>query len=337
MRILLTGATGFLGNNLLRVLLDDNHEVTATIRPTSNRRPLDGLAIETVVGELHEAEFVKSALSDDIELVIHSAGLIHIGWTKLAESRKANVESTRQLAEACRRRNVRMVFVSSVDALAAGSVEKLATEIDRYPAKPQCSYVVSKREAEDVFREQTGMGLNGIIVHPGFMIGPWDWKPSSGQMMLSIAGSITPFAPQGGCSAVDVRDVACGIVAAMRHGRPGENYVLGGTNLTYLELWKLMAQTIGKQGPRRNLPNWLNAAAGRCGDFIGRITRNEPLVNSAACQMGCLFHWYSSEKAIRDFGYRIGDISIALEDAWNWFVEYGYVNTRRRSKVQRNL
>lgn len=323
LRILLTGATGFLGNNLLRILLEDGHQVTATYRQQSDPRPFRGLSVDQLAADLNDFATLKSAVAN-ADLVIHVAAMIQIGWSKLEESRKVNVEATRHLAQAARLQGIRMIHVSTVDALSVGHLDRPATELDIEPAKPGFSYVVSKREAELAFAEQVAAGLDGVIVSPGFMVGPWDWKPSSGQMMLAIAKQFTPLAPSGGCTVVDVRDVACGIVSAIEHGKTGESYILGGENVTYLDLWKRMAKVVGSRPPVGKLPSAINWTAGRVGDLIGKLSGNEPTVNSAATKMGSLIHWYSSQKAVRELGYQIGDVDIALADAWDWFKTNGY-------------
>ena len=324
MKVLLTGATGFLGNNLLRLLLEDGHDIVATIRTKSDPRPLQGLGVETILCDLSNPKEVVSVVAD-AEIVVHCAAMIHIGWTKLEQSRIVNVEATRELAQACRLRGIRMIHVSTVDTLAAGSLERATDENDTEPAKSKCSYVVSKREGEAVFMQQVESGLDGVIVNPGFMVGPWDWKPSSGEMMLTVASAFTPFAPKGGCSCVDVRDTACGIISAMQHARSGEKYILAGHNLTYLELWKQIAKTTNSKPPIANAPNWAATLVGRSADLINSVTRNESIVNSAATAMGSLYNWHSSEKAKEELGYKIGDLETALNDAWEWFKAYGYV------------
>ena len=323
MRILLTGATGFLGNNLLRILLEDGHQVTVTFRQQSDPRPFLGLDVEKVAADLNDPATLKAAVAKS-DLVIHAAAMIQIGWTKLAQSRKVNVEATRHLAQAARLQGIRMIHVSTVDALALGSFNRPATELDIEPSKPKFTYVVSKREAELAFAEQVSAGLDGVIVSPGFMVGPWDWKPSSGQMMLAVAKQFTPLAPSGGCSVADVRDVACGIVSAIEHGKTGESYILGGENVTYFDLWKRMAKVVGSRPPIAKLPGLINSTAGRVGDLMGKLSGKEPTVNSAATKMGSLVHWYSSDKATKELGYQIGDVDVALADAWDWFKSNGY-------------
>jgi len=327
MRVLLTGATGFLGNNLLRRLLQAGHEVQITLRPGAGGRALDGLNYDPVYGDLADVQRLVSEVSD-FDVLIHSAALIQIGWSRLEESRRVNVEATARLAEFCRRTGRRMIHVSTVDTLAHAPDGQPRAETDREPNKPSISYVVSKREAERKMEQQIAEGLDGIIIHPGFMLGPWDWKPSSGEMMLAIANGPTPLAPAGGCSAVDVRDVAAGIIAAMERGRSGERYILGGENLSYLELWQKMAAAVGKRGPRGKLPNWIARTAGAFGDIAAKLMRKEPVVNSGATAMGQLNHFYSSEKAASELGYRSGSLDEAVEAEWRFLTDYGYVKRR---------
>lgn len=325
MRILITGATGFLGNNLVRALLENGHEVIATVRHSSDPRPLAGLEVETRHVDLADAADVSLAVSS-AELVIHVAALIHVGWKKLAESRRINVDSTRLLATAARRKNIRMIHVSSVDTLAAMVGDTIVDEDQLEPAKPSCAYVVTKREAEQVVMDEVKLGLDAVIVNPGFMVGPRDWKPSSGKMMLMLAKQpILFFTPAGGCSVVDVRDVADGIVSAITHGRSGERYILAGKNMSYLELWRMMAKVMNKRPPVRRLSNWLAHCVGSVGDLSAKVSGNESEVNSAALELGQMFHWYSSRKAETELGYRIGDIEVALQDAWEWFKKNDYV------------
>ena len=327
MRILVTGATGFLGNNIVRALLADDHEVTVAKRVSSDPRTLDGLNVQAVDVELTDLSQV-SPITGDVDLVIHSAAMIQLGWSRLPQSRRINVEGTRTVAEACRRQNVRMLHISTVDALAAsdGKTPVIETKLD--PPKPACSYVISKREAEIAFLDQVEKGLDGVILSPGFMVGPNDWRPSSGEMMLALWKQWIPFAPAGGCSVADVRDVAEGVISAIEHGRTGERYILGGENVTYLDLWKRMATVMNRPQPKMVLPNWLAELGGRGGDLAAKFLKHEPQVNSAASRMGQLFHWCDSTKAKTELGYQLQPVDTALEDAWQWFQLHGYDKRR---------
>lgn len=323
MRVLITGATGFLGNNLARILCKEGQQVVAAIRPTSSRAPLAGLPLELAELDWEDGSDLGAWVAE-VDVVVHAAALIQLGWSRLEESRRVNVDQTVRLAQAARLHGKRMILVSSVDALGVSSREAPADETHLDPPHPACSYVVSKREAETAFLLEVAQGLDGLIVNPGFLLGPYDWRPSSGEMMLTLHRQYLRFAPGGGCSAVDVRDVAAGIASALIHGRTGQRYILGGHNITYFDLWCAMARHIGQRPPRRRLPNWIAAAAGGAGDLISRFRKEETLINSAATRMGQIYHWYRSDKAQRELGYQIGPLDTALADAWEWFVAHGY-------------
>ncbi len=324
MRILITGVTGFLGNNLARTLLQQGHQVVAAIRHSSDRKTLDGLDLERLEIDLNNHADVSMAL-ENVDVVVHAAAMIQLGWTKLDASRRVNVDATSRIAESARRKGVRMIYVSTVDALGAATEHEPGDETKLNPPKPACSYVVSKREAESAVILEVSNGLEAVIVNPGFMVGPYDWKPSSGEMMLAIEKHFIYYAPAGGCSVVDVRDVADGIVSAITHGQTGQRYILGGENMSYFELWTLMAKVMERRAPKRRLPNWLAATVGKVGDCSSKLLRNELPINSAAVRLGQMFHYYSSEKAKRELGYKIGSVDDALRDAWDWFKLNGYV------------
>ncbi len=324
MKILLTGATGFLGNNLLRALLREGHTVTAAIRNSSSPRPFDGLDVDTIELDLNDSRQIHAAITSH-DWVIHAAAMIQLGWSKLDESIRVNAESTRIIAEACRRKSVKMILVSTVDALAAGSKDKPADESNVDPQKSRCSYVVSKRLAEEHFCKEIEQGLQGILINPCFMVGPWDWRPSSGQMMLAVHKHFMLFAPGGGFSVADVRDVADGIASAMKHGKFGARYILGGVNMPYIELWQLMAKVIGCRGPTLRMPDWMAKIVGVVGDVGSKFTREELDINSSCIALSQLYNYYSSARAEKELGYKIGSIEDALRDSWDWFKAYGYV------------
>lgn len=328
MRVLVTGSTGFLGNNLVRALLAQGHSVIAATRAGSNRDPIRGLEVEIVELDYDKPADLSFAM-DGVDAVVHTAALIQLGWSRLEDSRRVNVEYTKRLAVAARRKNIRMIHVSSVDALGVSYEQEVFDETQLDPPNPGCTYVVTKREAETAFLIEVASGLDGVIVNPGFMIGPYDWKPSSGEMMLFLNRSIIFYYPAGGCSLVDVRNVADGIISAIEHGRAGERYILAGENLSYYEIWKMMSTRMNSMPPRRKLPNWLANAAGKFGDWISKFSKNEAVLNSAATQMGQLFHWYSSNKAIKELGYEISPPEDAVADAWDWFIANGYVRGKQ--------
>ena len=323
MTTLVTGATGLVGNNVVRLLRDAGESVRVLVRGTSDPRPLAGLQVEIVTGDVCDVESVRRAMVG-VSRVVHAAAQVHVGWTRMESLRAINVAGTRNVATAARVANAKMVHVSSVDTLGVGSPELAADEESPREGKVPCSYVVTKRESEGAFLEEVSRGLEGSVVNPGFMFGPWDWKPSSGRMLLEVARRFTPFAPKGGCSVCDVRDVAAGILAALQRGDPGRRYILGGENLTYLDLWKRISRITGGTAPVCRAGPLMRIIAGRGGDLVGSLTGREPDVNSASVGMSDLYHYYSIARAQQELGYVARPLEESIADAWNWFQAEGY-------------
>jgi dihydroflavonol-4-reductase len=323
MTTLVTGGTGLVGNNVVRLLLQRGDAVRVLARESSDSRPLDGLDIELARGDVCDRESVCAA-AKGVTRIVHAAAQIHMGWTGLEAQRAINVEGTRNVALAALAAGAKMVHVSSVDALGVGSPNQPANEEPPFEGKTPCTYVITKREAETIVLELVERGLEATIVNPGFMLGPWDWKPSSGRMMLEVARRFTPFAPQGGCVMCDVRDVAAGIVSALDRGLAGRRYILGGRNISYFDSWKLFASISGGKAPICRAGPLLRIAAGCVGDAITKITGHEPDVNSAAIGMSNLFHYYTSARAEQELGYASRDLEESAQDAWAWFRANGY-------------
>jgi dihydroflavonol-4-reductase len=322
--ILVTGATGLVGNNIVRQLLEQQQDVRVLVRESSDPRPLEGLNVETVRGDVRDESSVRRAC-EGVRQVIHAAAHVQIGWSGLAQQRAINVNGTRAVAQAARACGARMVHVSSVDALGLGSAQQPADESTPIGGKTPCPYVVTKTEAEAALREEIARGLDAVIMNPGFMLGPWDWKPSSGQMLVEVGKRFAPLAPTGGCSACDVRDVAAATIVALEHGQRGQNYILGGFNQSYFELWQLFSRVAGSRPPIGRLGPVLQFLAGRGGDTWARVFRREPPVNSAALAMSSLTHYYSSDRARRELGYCTRPLEETVADAWDWFKRHGYV------------
>lgn len=330
MLLLVTGATGLVGNNVVRLALARGMDVRVLSRPTSDPRPCEGLAVERMEGDICDADSVWRAVQG-VSLVVHAAAHVHIGWSGANVHRTVNVEGTRNVAEAAEVAGVRMVHVSSVDALGLQPTQGPADE--QTPPDDGCRvpYVVSKRAAEREVLHGVHRGLSAVLVEPAFMLGPWDWKPSSGRMLLAVGQGQALLAPRGGNDFCDVRDVADGILAAAERGTPGRRYILGGEHLSYYDAWRMFARVTGARAPWfRARPSWIKVA-GWLGDAWGKITGHEPDVNSAATSMSALPHHFSSARATAELGYKPRPAEESARAAWEWFQEHGYVKGRRHS------
>lgn len=322
---LVTGATGLVGNNVVRRLVAQGRHVRVLARATADPRPLADLPeVERFEGDIRSGEAVSRAMRG-ASAVVHAAASVHIGWSGMAEAQAINVEGTRNVAEAARIAGARMIHVSSIDALAQWRGDAPVTETTPLDEGIRIPYVVTKRAAEQVVRDLVGQGLWAAIVNPGFMIGPFDWKPSSGQMLLSVARGWGLWVPTGGNCFCDVRDVADGILAALDRAQPGERYILGGQMLSYRQAWRIFAEASGGTPPVFPIGPLIRYGAGYVGDMVGKATGREPIVNSAATAIASRKRNFSSAKAEAELGYQVRPLRESAVDAWRWFRENGYV------------
>ncbi len=320
---LVTGATGLVGNNVVRVLLERGEQVRVLVRNYSNLKALDGLNVAIFHGDIQDGNAIDRATAG-VNRVVHCAAQVHIGWRGFAQQQSINVDGTRHIADSALKHGVRMVHVSSVDALGVGTLDEPIDEDSKFDGAVLCPYVATKREAERVVLDRVAQGLDAVIVNPGFMLGPWDWKPSSGRMLLKIATGWALIAPPGANSYCDVRDVAAGIVSALERGKPAQRYVLAGKTLTYMEALRIFARITGQRPPFRVARAITLKLIGRVGDLLASITGRESDVNSAATAMSMLPKNFSSARAKRELGYQTRDVEQSARDAWAWLQAYGY-------------
>ena len=324
--VAVTGATGLLGNNLVRLLVErGEHRVRALLRLTSGSGPLEGLPASVIRVDLSRAthqEIVRAI--DGVDTIIHCAARVGIGRQQLDGYRAANVWGTANLAHACRATGARLVHVSTVDTMRWGTREAPGTEDDEPGPDFGIPYVITKREAEVAVLGQVEQGLDAVIVNPVFLLGPWDWKPSSGRMLLKAASAPILLAPPGGNDFAHVADVAAGILTAAQRGRLGERYILGGEALSYTEAFQLFADTAGRKRRARQAPAAVIRGAGRAANLLGQLTGGEYDVNSASALVSTLPHHFSSARAERELGYTWRPAAEAARDAWEWFVAHGY-------------
>ncbi len=320
---LVTGATGLLGNNIVRLLLDRGERMRVLMRRDSSQRPITGLDVELALGDVRDEAAVRQACQG-VTAVIHCAAYVRIGWTHREVYEQINVGGTRRVAEACLRIGARMVHASSTDVFGGCSLERATDESTPFGNGPLVPYVETKRQAEDVVTVLMRQGLDAVIVNPAFMLGPWDWKPSSGKLLIAVSRGTALLAPRGWLSFCDARDVAAGILAARDRGTAGRRYILAGRTLEWIDLFRLIADVCGVQKPLARGGAFTLNLGGWGGDIYGRLTGTEPDVNSASVAMALLPKNYSSARAITELDYDNRPADETVRDAWNWFHANGY-------------
>ena len=327
MTVLVTGGTGLLGNNLVRLLNERGEAVRVLARGEGTPTAFSGLDLDIRRGDVRDCEAVRSAMQG-ISSVFHCAAVVTMGWRGMQESRAVNVEGSANVGQAAREAGARMVHVSSIDALGLGTRDSPATESTPYAPHVPCPYAVTKREAEVALLQLAAEGLDLVIINPGFMLGPWDWRPSSGRMLLEVAAGKGVFVPHGMNQFCGALEVAAGAVAARDKGRSGERYIMTGELLSYMEAFRLFAEITGGRKPRFRLRRFGLFLAGKLGDAKTAITGREGDVNSAALAMTRLPRFFSHRKAVEELGYCPRPVRQSAELAWQWFLEHGYASKR---------
>ncbi len=323
--VLVTGATGFLGGNLARRLVERGERVRVLVRQGSRPVALEGFACEMAEGDLRDEQALARAVRG-CRHVYHAAASIALWCRNRAQFdqvREVNVGGTRRLLRASARAGVeRVVHVSTVDAIGLPPPGGIADETtDWPPGRIRTPYAVTKREAEQV---ALAADVETVVVNPGLMIGPFDPKPSSGRLLLPLTrGPVIFCSRRGGNNFVDVRDVVAGMIAAMERGRPGERYILGHVNLTYCELFARALAVLGRRPLLLPAPAPLILAAGGVMELAGRLTGREPLLSLETARLAAANHYYDPAKAVRDLGLPQTPIDRALADAFSWYRTVG--------------
>jgi dihydroflavonol-4-reductase len=327
MLAVLTGATGLLGGNLAIALLQQGHQVRATKRNSSNTQHLSAFDIEWLTAPLSDVEALTSAFQG-ADVVFHCAALVSIRKTPTQALISANIDGTRNVLKAIRAAgSPRLVFCSTVGAVGLSETGRPCTEenVWNFAEKGMNDgYVTTKYESELLVREAANEGLDAVIVNPSFMFGPYDSRPSSGQMIVSVLKREVPGWTTGRNNFVDVRDVAHGMILAWEKGRSGERYILAGQNMSYREVFQRIARIGGVKPPTWRVPEFAARLFGRVGDLHESFSSAEPKLNSVSIAYSfCDTFQFSSEKARRELGYKPGDVDKGISDAIDWFRKNG--------------
>lgn len=328
MKALVTGASGFVGSAVARRLIAAGHEVRAIVRPTSDRRNLAGLACEIVIGDLTDEAAVRSAVKG-CDALFHVAADYRLWVPDPAAIYRANVDATRTLIRAAGEAGAtRIVYCSSVAAIGptetgAPAVETRVARLDEMIGHYKRSKFLAEEEARRLAREER---LPVVIVNPSAPFGPRDIKPTpTGRIVVEAARGKMPAYVATGLNVVHVDDVAEGHLLAYQRGRVGERYILGGENLTLLQILSVVAGLAGRRPPRLRVPRSALIPAAWIAEAVARISRREPRLTRDSAHMAGRYMFYSSEKACRELGFTARPAAEALRDAYEWFRANGYL------------
>jgi dihydroflavonol-4-reductase len=337
MDALVTGATGFVGANLVRELLRSGATVRALVRRGSDRRALVGLPVELAEGDLLDLPSLVRAVAG-ARHVYHVAADYRLWARRPQELYRANVDGTRSLLEAAAEAGAhRIVYTSTVGALGIPADGTLGTELTPVSLEDMVGpYKRSKFLAERVASELAGRGAPVVIVNPSAPVGPWDVKPTpTGQMVVDFMQGRMVATLDTGLNLVHVADVARGHVLAAERGRIGERYILGHENVSLAAIGALLAEITGVPAPRWRVPYGVAWGGALCLETAARLTGRVPRVSLTAVRMARKRMYFSPAKAVRELGLPQTDVRVALADAVAWFAEHGYASLAPRAAASR--
>jgi dihydroflavonol-4-reductase len=327
-KVLVTGASGFVGSAVAAKLVERGFSVRALVRATSPRAHLAGLDLEYVQGDLRDAETIRPAMAG-VRYLFHVAADYRLWARDRNEIVINNVTGTRVMMEEALRAGVeRIVYTSSVATLA---VQRDGTSVDETvpleELKAIGAYKRSKVAAERLVERMIAQqGLPAVIVNPSTPIGPRDVKPTpTGRIIVEAARGRMPAFVDTGLNLVHVDDVAQGHLAALDRGKIGERYILGGQNVQLSEMLTVIANLIGRRPPRVRLPRSAIVPLALAAETVARFTGREPFVTMDALRMSRYRMFFTAAKAERDLGFTARPFTDALTDAIRWFRDAGHL------------
>ena len=338
MKVLVTGATGFVGSHVAQLLCAQGADVRVLVRATSRTENLADLKAERITGDLRDPDSLSKAMQG-CEFVFHVAADYRLWVRDPDQMYRSNVEGTQAIIRAAQKNRVRrVIYTSSVATMGFSTTGRIADETSPVSLEDMVGpYKRSKFMAEQFALEAGRRGTNVVVVNPTTPIGDQDIKPTpTGRIILDFLKRKFPAYVDTGLNIVDVKDVARGHLLAMEKAVPGERYILGGENLTLKQILDKLSVITGLPAPSMKVPHAVALGFAVFDQFFtGIIMRKEPRATIDAVRMGRKKMFASSAKAERELGYKAGSVDDALRRAIDWFQAHSYVEVAGRVATAR--
>jgi dihydroflavonol-4-reductase len=328
-RVLVTGGSGFIGGKLVRLLVDSGYETRAFFREGDDARLLTGLPVDRTEADICDLAALVEAMKG-CEGVFHTAGNVSFRRRDRKIQRRVNVEGTRTVIAACRRAGVRrLVHTSTVNTLGVPGEGCVGDE--RTPPDSRLhdmGYVATKRTAESLALGANGPGLEVVSVNPGTVFGPGDVNANAGSFILAAARLPVIACPPGGTNCVHIDAVTRGHLAAYERGRAGERYILGGENLTYREMFRIIAEALGRRLRILAVPPAPAVVLAFLLERAADVAGIDMPLSADAARAGSLRLYYSSRKARQELALPFLPFRLAAREAVEWYRAEGFLGDR---------
>lgn len=321
MRVLITGATGFVGLNIVQQLQTAGHEVVALLRPGARRRYLAQLKVDEVVAVFSDAPALRRAMHK-IDAVIHTAGNTSCDWRDWDALYDANVNSTAAVIQAAQESGVRrVVYTSSTSTVGSLDSDSRAansnTPLRGFRARSP--YAQTKLQAEH-YLLSASKGTECIILNPAEVIGAWDHNLQWGRIVLALATHQLPFLPPGSCTFSPASEVAKAHVMALTHGRVGQRYILGGEQLTIANFIELAASLLEVEvNPKDRRPYFLQCWHAKLGRYLPSFMQTQMALDPYRMRVFGGHHLFDDDLARQDLNYQPQPIVNAIRECIDWY------------------
>ena len=317
-----TGGTGFIGINLIELLVDQGWEITALHRASSDLTYLKRFAVALAEGSITERESLERAIPEGTDVVFHVAGDTNFWSKKNAQQDAINIDGTRNMVEVAAAKGVGTFIHTSSDS-AWGRVEGLVTEeTPQLGGSSWINYERSKYLGEQEALKAAELGMKVVVLNPSEVAGPYDLN-SWGRLFFLLRDGELPAISPGEVSVTHVRDVVAAHLAAVDRGRSGERYLLTGEEMPLSDFVTEIARVSRAKVPR-TAPAWVLKIYGRLSVIIAAFTGKEPDVTPELAQAtSSAGRTYNCDKAIRELGYQVTPMSVSVRDTYDWLVREG--------------
>lgn len=326
MKVVVTGANGFLGAWLVKRLLAEGHDTYALVRKNSDLSELEGLKPNYIYGDVTDKDSLTISFKN-MEIVFHLAGVVAYKKSDRPLMDRVNVQGTKNVVAVCEELKIpQLLHVSSVAAIGASFKPAVLTEVSAYAISHlNLGYFETKKQAEEIVVQAVkDQRINAICVNPATIYGFGDAKKGSRKTQVKVARHEFPFYTSGGVNVVAVEDVIEGILLALKNGKNGERYILANENLTIKNLFTKIANFAGVKPPAIYMPNWALHGIGFAGDILEKLNINLG-VSQENAYTATMFHWFDSTKAQNELNFKPTSSERAIENSVRWMKDHGYL------------